>query len=96
MGWALCEGLPAKEVENRLGCRAERPRLLQPHQLEETGCRHPPSPAGRRWCFSTVNGVNLEKDKHFCHEFASGNAAIPWQEEMIEAGVFGELKVWCP
>lgn len=47
--------------------------------------------------FSTVKGVNLEdKDKEFFDEFASGNISIPWQEEMIETGIFGELTVWGP
>ncbi|KAJ8410501.1 hypothetical protein AAFF_G00194050 [Aldrovandia affinis] len=41
--------------------------------------------------FSTVRGVSLEHpDKKFFDEFASGNIAIPWQEEMIETGVFRE------
>ncbi|KAF5902614.1 centromere-associated protein E, partial [Clarias magur] len=45
--------------------------------------------------FSTVKGVNLEDtDKDFFDEFASGNISIPWQEEMIETGIFGELNVW--
>ncbi|KAK6485722.1 rhodopsin kinase GRK1-like [Huso huso] len=45
--------------------------------------------------FSTVKGVNLDDpDKEFFDEFATGNIAIPWQEEMIETGVFGELNVW--
>ncbi|KAM4797275.1 rhodopsin kinase GRK1 [Rhinophrynus dorsalis] len=42
--------------------------------------------------FSTVKGVNLEEaDKQFFDEFASGNIPIPWQEEMIETGIFEEL-----
>ncbi|XP_069493229.1 rhodopsin kinase GRK1 [Ambystoma mexicanum] len=42
--------------------------------------------------FSTVKGVVLEdSDKEFFDEFASGNIPIPWQEEMIETGIFGEL-----
>ncbi|KAK6487126.1 rhodopsin kinase GRK1-like [Huso huso] len=45
--------------------------------------------------FSTVKGVNLDDpDKEFFDEFATGNIAIPWQEEMIETGVFGELNMW--
>ncbi|KAG2468339.1 rhodopsin kinase GRK1b [Polypterus senegalus] len=45
--------------------------------------------------FSTIKGVVLdEKDKEFYDEFSSGNIPIPWQEEMIETGVFGELNVW--
>ncbi|XP_029000281.1 rhodopsin kinase GRK1 [Betta splendens] len=47
--------------------------------------------------FSTVKGVHLEdRDREFFDEFASGNMAIPWQEEMIETGVYGELTVWGP
>ncbi|XP_028654886.1 rhodopsin kinase GRK1b [Erpetoichthys calabaricus] len=45
--------------------------------------------------FSTIKGVVLdEKDKEFYDDFSSGNIPIPWQEEMIETGVFGELNVW--
>ncbi|KAM6942838.1 rhodopsin kinase GRK1 isoform 2-T2 [Xenentodon cancila] len=47
--------------------------------------------------FSTVKGVQLEDtDKDFFDEFASGNISIPWQEEMIETGIYGELTVWGP
>ncbi|KAG9492273.1 rhodopsin kinase GRK1 [Eleutherodactylus coqui] len=42
--------------------------------------------------FSTVKGINLEdSDKEFFDEFASGNIPIPWQEEMIETGIYEEL-----
>ncbi|XP_005997993.1 rhodopsin kinase GRK1-like [Latimeria chalumnae] len=45
--------------------------------------------------FSTVKGLVLDnKDKEFYDEFATGNVPIPWQEEMIETGIFGELNVW--
>ena len=45
--------------------------------------------------FSTVKGVQLDdKDNEFFEEFASGNISIPWQEEMIEMGIYGELTVW--
>ncbi|XP_062840607.1 rhodopsin kinase GRK1 [Anolis carolinensis] len=45
--------------------------------------------------FSTVKGVVLDdKDKEFYDDFSSGNIPIPWQEEMIETGIFGELNVW--
>ncbi|KAK2828518.1 hypothetical protein Q5P01_019552 [Channa striata] len=45
--------------------------------------------------FSTIKGVVLDnKDTEFYNEFASGNIPIPWQEEMIETGVFGELNIW--
>lgn len=47
--------------------------------------------------FSTVKGVAFEKaDTEFFQEFASGTCPIPWQEEMIETGVFGDLNVWRP
>lgn len=47
--------------------------------------------------FSTVKGVQLEDaDREFFDEFATGNISIPWQEEMIEMGVYGELTVWGP
>lgn len=45
--------------------------------------------------FSTIKGVVLdEKDTEFYKDFSSGNIPIPWQEEMIETGVFGELNIW--
>ncbi|KAL0192411.1 hypothetical protein M9458_010707, partial [Cirrhinus mrigala] len=45
--------------------------------------------------FSTVKGVVIDnKDNEFYNEFATGNVPIPWQEEMIETGVFGELNIW--
>uniref|UniRef100_A0A669BIT8 G protein-coupled receptor kinase n=1 Tax=Oreochromis niloticus TaxID=8128 RepID=A0A669BIT8_ORENI len=45
--------------------------------------------------FSTIKGVVLDdKDAEFYNDFASGNVPVPWQEEMIETGVFGELNIW--
>lgn len=45
--------------------------------------------------FSTIKGVVLDnKDSQFYSDFASGKIPIPWQEEMIETGVFGELNIW--
>ncbi|XP_074839174.1 rhodopsin kinase GRK1 [Carettochelys insculpta] len=47
--------------------------------------------------FSTVKGVVLDdQDKAFYDEFSSGTIPSPWQEEMVETGVFGELNVWGP
>ncbi|XP_028291619.1 rhodopsin kinase GRK1 isoform X2 [Gouania willdenowi] len=47
--------------------------------------------------FSTVKGVQLgDKDEDFFDEFASGNISIPWQEEMIETGIYEELTLWGP
>ncbi|KAM7397857.1 hypothetical protein PAMA_005947 [Pampus argenteus] len=45
--------------------------------------------------FSTIKGMVMDnKDTEFFSDFASGNVPIPWQEEMIETGVFGELNIW--
>ncbi|XP_065819444.1 rhodopsin kinase GRK1b [Labrus bergylta] len=45
--------------------------------------------------FSTIKGVVLDdKDTEFFGEFSTGNVPIPWQEEMIETGVFGEMNIW--
>ncbi|XP_032466801.1 rhodopsin kinase GRK1 [Phocoena sinus] len=47
--------------------------------------------------FSTVKGVAFDKeDTEFFQEFATGTCPIPWQEEMIEKGIFGDLNVWRP
>ncbi|XP_059198775.1 rhodopsin kinase GRK1-like [Centropristis striata] len=47
--------------------------------------------------FSSVKGVTLaDPDKTFFDEFSSGNIPIPWQEEMIEMGIYGELNSWGP
>ncbi|KAL3056068.1 hypothetical protein OYC64_018720 [Pagothenia borchgrevinki] len=47
--------------------------------------------------FSSVKGVTLDDpDKSFFDEFSSGNIPIPWQEEMIETGIYGELNIWGP
>lgn len=47
--------------------------------------------------FSSVKGVGLEEsDKTIFDEFSSGNIPIPWQEEMIETGIYGELNIWGP
>ncbi|NWH83104.1 GRK5 kinase, partial [Piaya cayana] len=45
--------------------------------------------------FSTVRGVELDaKDAAVGDTFASGTVSLPWQEELIETGVFEELNVW--
>ncbi|KAL0204447.1 hypothetical protein M9458_002465, partial [Cirrhinus mrigala] len=43
-----------------------------------------------------VGAFSTDDDKNFFDEFASGNISIPWQEEMIETGIYGELNVWGP
>ncbi|XP_029957397.1 rhodopsin kinase GRK1b [Salarias fasciatus] len=45
--------------------------------------------------FSTIKGVVIDNtDTAFYNDFASGNVPIPWQEEMVETGVFGEMNLW--
>ncbi|XP_054028877.1 rhodopsin kinase GRK1 [Dryobates pubescens] len=47
--------------------------------------------------FSTVRGVELDAaDASFFDDFSSGTVALPWQEELLETGVFEELNVWGP
>ncbi|XP_077583782.1 rhodopsin kinase GRK1 [Stigmatopora nigra] len=47
--------------------------------------------------FSSVKGVALEDpDKSFFDEFSTGNVPLPWQEEMIDMGIYGELNLWGP
>ncbi|KAM4619818.1 rhodopsin kinase GRK1b [Polymixia lowei] len=59
------------------------PRMVYAKDIDDVGA------------FSTIKGVVLDgKDTEFYDDFASGNVPIPWQEEMIETGVFGELNIW--
>ncbi|XP_038027755.2 rhodopsin kinase GRK1 [Anas platyrhynchos] len=45
--------------------------------------------------FSSVRGVELDdRDTALCDAFASGTVPVPWQEELIETGIFQELNVW--
>ncbi len=47
--------------------------------------------------FSTVRGVNIEKDDHdFYQKFSIGAVSIPWQQEILDTGVFKvkQLKKW--
>ncbi|XP_019750012.1 rhodopsin kinase GRK1 isoform X1 [Hippocampus comes] len=61
------------------------PRVVYAKSLDDVGA------------FSSVKGITLEDpDRSFFDEFSSGNIPIPWQEEMIEMGVYGELNVWGP
>lgn len=42
--------------------------------------------------FSEIKGIEFDvKDNKFFKEFATGAVAIPWQQEMIETGLFDEL-----
>ncbi|KAG7256241.1 hypothetical protein CRUP_011287 [Coryphaenoides rupestris] len=63
----------------------EDPKVVYAKNLDDVGA------------FSSVKGVGLcEADKTFFDEFSSGNISIPWQEEMIEMGIYNELNVWGP
>jgi len=45
--------------------------------------------------FSTVRGVNIDQgDQTFYQKFSCGAVSIPWQEEILETGVFQELNVF--
>uniref|UniRef100_A0A672U0I2 G protein-coupled receptor kinase n=1 Tax=Strigops habroptila TaxID=2489341 RepID=A0A672U0I2_STRHB len=47
--------------------------------------------------FSSVRGVELDaEDAALADAFASGTVAIPWQQELIDSGLFQELNVWGP
>ncbi|XP_078061841.1 rhodopsin kinase grk7a isoform X1 [Mustelus asterias] len=42
--------------------------------------------------FSEIKGIEIvEQDNQFYKKFATGAVTIPWQEEMIECGLFDEL-----
>lgn len=59
------------------------PRMVYAKDIDDVGA------------FSTIKGVVLDNtDTEFYNDFASGNVPIPWQEEMIETGVFGEMNIW--
>ncbi|XP_008300817.1 rhodopsin kinase GRK1b [Stegastes partitus] len=59
------------------------PRMVYAKDIDDVGA------------FSTIKGVVLDnKDTEFYNDFASGNVPIPWQEEMVETGVFGEMNIW--
>uniref|UniRef100_A0A8D0F678 G protein-coupled receptor kinase n=1 Tax=Strix occidentalis caurina TaxID=311401 RepID=A0A8D0F678_STROC len=61
------------------------PRRVYAKDLEDVGA------------FSSVRGVELDEgDVALCDTFASGTVPIPWQEELIETGVFEELNIWGP
>lgn len=90
----------SSDVKKRSGC-------LPPHPPPVTGILPPPFVPDPRvvyakslddvGAFSSVKGVNLEDtDRSFFDEFSSGNISIPWQEEMVDMGIYGELNVWGP
>ncbi|XP_071390991.1 rhodopsin kinase GRK1b isoform X2 [Centroberyx affinis] len=59
------------------------PRMVYAKDIDDVGA------------FSTIKGVVIDgKDTEFYNDFSSGNVPIPWQDELIETGVFGELNIW--
>uniref|UniRef100_A0A4W6FI97 G protein-coupled receptor kinase n=1 Tax=Lates calcarifer TaxID=8187 RepID=A0A4W6FI97_LATCA len=101
---SLCEGLLAREVDKRMGFKDNSCDEIRAHPFfHDINWRklNPPLPStvclDDVGAFSSVKGVTLEEpDKTFFDEFSSGNIPIPWQEEMIDMGIYGELNVWGP
>ncbi|XP_041094209.1 rhodopsin kinase GRK1b isoform X4 [Polyodon spathula] len=105
---ALCEALMEKDAAKRLGFKDNQCLELKDHPYFKTinwGLMDPPFVPDPKMvyakdisdvgAFSTIKGVVLDdKDKEFYEDFSSGNIPIPWQEEMVETGVFGEMNVW--
>ncbi|XP_053296093.1 rhodopsin kinase GRK1 isoform X2 [Pleuronectes platessa] len=112
---SLCEGLLAKQVDERMGFKNGSCDAIRAHPFFQdinwrklnAGILSPPFVPDPKvvyakslddvGAFSSVKGVALDDpDKTFFDEFSSGNIAIPWQEEMIDMGIYGELNLWGP
>ncbi|XP_056145385.1 rhodopsin kinase GRK1-like [Lampris incognitus] len=112
---SLCDGLMAKEVDQRMGFKNDSCDEIRAHPFFSeinwrklnAGILPPPFVPDPKvvyakslddvGAFSSVKGVALEEpDKTFFDEFSSGNISIPWQEEMIDMGIYRELNVWGP
>ncbi|CAB1327440.1 unnamed protein product [Coregonus sp. 'balchen'] len=102
---SICEALLCKTVDQRLGFKNGHMTLSKWCCVPHIGILVPPFVPDSKTvyakdlddvgAFSTVKGVTLDDpDKEFFDEFASGNIPIPWQEEMIETGIYGELNLW--
>ncbi|XP_027794698.1 rhodopsin kinase GRK1 [Marmota flaviventris] len=91
-----CDGLRAHALFKDISWRKLEAGLLTPPFIPDSRTVYAKS-IQDVGAFSTVKGVAFDKaDSEFFQEFASGNCPIPWQEEMIETGIFGELNVWRP
>ncbi|KAF7478092.1 rhodopsin kinase [Marmota monax] len=91
-----CDGLRAHALFKDISWRQLEAGLLTPPFIPDSRTVYAKS-IQDVGAFSTVKGVAFDKaDSEFFQEFASGNCPIPWQEEMIETGIFGELNVWRP
>uniref|UniRef100_A0A8D2L4R8 G protein-coupled receptor kinase n=1 Tax=Varanus komodoensis TaxID=61221 RepID=A0A8D2L4R8_VARKO len=98
----ICNLFLAKKPENRLGSR-KHPffKSINFHRLE-AGLIDPPfvpdpsvvyaKDVADIADFSEVRGIEFDdKDKKFFKKFATGAIPIPWQEEVIETGLFEDL-----
>uniref|UniRef100_A0A8C5ZK35 G protein-coupled receptor kinase n=1 Tax=Marmota marmota marmota TaxID=9994 RepID=A0A8C5ZK35_MARMA len=91
-----CDGLRAHALFKDISWRQLEAGLLTPPFIPDSRTVYAKS-IQDVGAFSTVKGVAFDKaDSEFFQEFASGNCPIPWQEEMIETGIFRELNVWRP
>ncbi|KAF3840718.1 hypothetical protein F7725_006580 [Dissostichus mawsoni] len=97
----ICEGLMHKDPEKRLGFKNNDCEELKKQPFFKDinwGCLEGAVYAkdiDDVGAFSSIKGVVLDKeDTDFYNDFSSGNVPIPWQEEMIETGVFGEMNIW--
>ncbi|KAG9278868.1 rhodopsin kinase grk7a [Astyanax mexicanus] len=96
-----------KKIDERLGCKGDDPRKHEWFKSInfprlEAGLIKPPwepkpnvvyaKDTGDIAEFSDIKGIELDaKDDKFFKEFSTGAVPIPWQQEMIETGLFDEL-----
>ncbi|KAG7456992.1 hypothetical protein MATL_G00241830 [Megalops atlanticus] len=96
-----------KNIDERLGCKGDDPRKHEWFKSInfarlDAGLIDPPwkpkpnvvyaKDTGDIAEFSDIRGVELDaKDDKFFKEFSTGAVSIPWQQEMIESGLFDEL-----
>uniref|UniRef100_A0A8B9JDV5 G protein-coupled receptor kinase n=1 Tax=Astyanax mexicanus TaxID=7994 RepID=A0A8B9JDV5_ASTMX len=96
-----------KNVEERLGCNGQDPRkheffsaisfprleagLITPPWVPKPNVVYAKDTEDIR-NFSEVKGVEFDaNDEKFFKEFSTGAVPIPWQQEMIDSGLFDEL-----
>ncbi|KPP64418.1 hypothetical protein Z043_117247 [Scleropages formosus] len=96
-----------KNIDERLGCKGDDPRKHEWFKSInfprlEAGLINPPwvpkpnvvyaKDTGDIADFSEIKGIEFDaKDEKFFKEFSTGAVAIPWQQEMMETGLFEEL-----
>ncbi|XP_072551179.1 rhodopsin kinase grk7-b [Salminus brasiliensis] len=96
-----------KNVEERLGCNGDDPRehkffkaisfprleagLIKPPWVPKPNVVYAKNTGDIR-NFSEVKGIQFDSnDEAFFKEFSTGAVPIPWQQEMIDSGLFDEL-----